>query len=113
MITVYYESGDVQLRYELDSEEYEYVIKNLLAEEFDLDDMFNDSLEILRDVSALADDEMDEDDEIDQTVAVAFLWHYFNHLAPPEERIEGDIVLSDKDDGANVSVLPASAIEVE
>ncbi len=75
--------------------------------------MFDDSLDILRDISAMEESEMDEEDEIDQTIAVSFIWHYFNHLAEGDDRIEGDIVLIEEEDGSGVTVLPAAAIDEE
>jgi hypothetical protein len=113
MITVYYKSGNAQWKYELEEAEHDYIIKNLLEDNPDINEMFDDSLEILRDVSELDEDEMDEDDQIDQTIAVAFLWHYFNHLSKPEERIQGDIALIEEEDGVGVSVLPASDVVEE
>ncbi|SEH26951.1 hypothetical protein [Magnetospirillum fulvum] len=110
MITVYYKSGDAQWKYELEESEHEYIIKNVLEDNPDLTEMFDDSLEILRDISAMDEDEMDEEDEIDQTIAVAYIWHYFNHLAEGDDRIEGDIVLIEEDDGSGVTVLPADAL---
>lgn len=110
MITVYYKSGTAQWKYELDEAEHDYIIKNLLEDNPSIEEMFDDSMEILRDVAALDEDEMDEDDQIDQTIAVAFLWHYFNHLSNAEERIQGDIALIEDDDGTGVTVLPASEV---
>lgn len=113
MITVYYKSGSAQWKYELDEGEHDYIIKNVLEDNPDLDEMFDDSLEILRDVSAMAEEEMEEDDQIDQTIAVSFLWHYFNNLAAGEDRIQGDIVLLEDEDGTGVTVLPASDLTEE
>lgn len=110
MITVYYKSGSAQWKYELDETEHQYIIENVLDDNPDINEMFDDSLEILRDISAMDEDEMDEDDEIDQTIAVAFLWHYFNHLAEGDDRIEGDIVLIEEEDGSGVTVLPAQSV---
>ncbi len=110
MITVYYKSGSAQWKYELEEAEYDYIIKNLLEDKPDIAEMFDDSLEILRDVADLDEDEMDEDDQIDQTIAVAFVWHYFNHLAEGDERIQGDVAVIEEDDGVGVSVLPAADI---
>ncbi|MCR6631071.1 MAG: hypothetical protein NVV74_14060 [Magnetospirillum sp.] len=110
MITVYYKSGTAQWKYELDEAEHAYIIKNLLEDNPDIEEMFDDSLEILRDVAALDEDEMDEDDQIDQTIAVAFLWHYFNHLSKAEERIQGDIAVIEEEDGVGVTVLPATDV---
>jgi hypothetical protein len=111
MITVYYKSGTAQWKYELEDTEHDYIIKNVLEDNPDLTEMFDDSLDILRDISAMDEDEMDEEDEIDQTIAVSFLWHYFNHLTEGDDRIQGDIVLIEEDDGSGVTVLPASAID--
>lgn len=108
MITVYYKSGNAQWKYELEEAEHTYIIKNVLEDNPDLDEMFDDSLEILRDVSAMDEDEMEEDDQIDQTIAVSFLWHYFNTLTKAEDRIQGDIVLIEDEDGTGVTVLPAT-----
>jgi hypothetical protein len=110
MITVYYKSGSAQWKYELDEAEHDYIIKNVLEDAPDLAEMFDDSLEILRDVSAIDEAEMEEDDEIDQTIAVSFLWHYFNHLVDADDRIEGDIVLIEDEDGTGVTVLPANEL---
>lgn len=110
MITVYYKSGNAQWKYELDEKEHDYIIKNVLEDNPDVEEMFDDSLEILRDVSAMDEDELDEDDQIDQTIAVSFLWHYFNHLSKSEERIQGDIVLIEDEDGTGVTVLPAADV---
>jgi len=113
MIAVYYQSADAQWKYELEDDEFRNIIDNLKSENLDAADMFDESLEILRDLAGLEEDEMDEDDEIDQTIAVAFLWNYFNNVATPDERIEGDIALIEDDDGTGVSVLPASDIMEE
>jgi hypothetical protein len=113
MITVYYKSGSAQWKYELDDAEHDYVIKNVLEDNPDIAEMFDDSLEILRDVSNMDESEMDEDDEVDQTVAVSFLWHYFNHLVEGDERIEGDIVIIEDEDGIGISVMPASELTEE
>jgi hypothetical protein len=113
MIAVYYKSGSAQWKYELADDEYDYVITNVLADEPDTQEMFDDSLEILRDVSAMAEEDMDEDDQIDQTVAVAYIWHWFNKLAAPDDRIEGDIAIVEDEDGAGVTILPASDLVEE
>ena len=110
MITVYYKSGNAQWKYELEQSEYEYIIKNVLEDKPDLQEMFDDSLEILRDVSAMDEDEMDEDDQIDQTIAIAYLWHYFNVIAEGDDRIQGDLVLVEDEDGTGVTILPAAAL---
>ena len=72
--------------------------------------MFDNSLEILRDLAGLDEDEIDEEEEVDQTIAIAYLWEYFNHIASAEERIEGDIAIIEEDDGMGVTILPAADI---
>ena len=110
MITVYYKSSKAQWKYELDEGEHSYIIKELLEEQPDIKEMFEESLDILQEVSNLDEDEMDEDEQTDQTIAVAFLWQYFNHLAPVDERIEGDIAIIEDEDGTGVTVLPAASV---
>ena len=111
MITVYYKSNKAQWKYELEDEEHTYIIKNLMEENPDAREMFEESLDILQEVSNLDEEEMDEDEQIDQTIAIAYLWQYFNHIAPEDERIVGDIAIVEDEDGTGVTVLPATALE--
>lgn len=112
MKTVYFKSGDAEWKYELDDQEYDQIIQGILEDGTDFDEMLDESLEILRDISAMDDDELDEDDQIDQTISVAFVWHYFNTLPEDQGRIEGDVVVIEDEDGTGVSVLSADeAIE--
>ncbi|CAA7615850.1 conserved hypothetical protein [Candidatus Terasakiella magnetica] len=113
MIAVYYKSGNAQWKYEQDEKDHEYVIKNVMEDNPDPSEMFEDSLEILRDISGMSEDEMEEDDEVDQTIAVSFLWHYFNHMVEEDDRIVGDIVLVEDEDGSGITVFPASSLEEE
>ena len=110
MKTVYFKSGEAEWKYELDDEEYETIIKGILEDGTDFEEMLDESLEIIRDLSALDDDELDEDDQIDQSISVAFIWHYFNVLPEENGRIDGDVVLIEDDDGDGVSVLAATDI---
>ena len=107
MKTVYFKSGDAEWKYEIDDEEHEQIIQGIIDDGTDFDEMLEESLEILRDISALEEEEMDEDDQIDQTVSVSFIWHYFNSLPLEKGRIDGDVVLVEDEDGAGVSVLAA------
>jgi len=112
MKIVYFKSGEAEWKYELNDEEYAEIIKGILEDGTDFEEMLDESLEILRDVSSLDDDEMDEDDQIDQTISVAFIWHYFNSLPEDQGRIDGDVVVIEDEDGTGVSVLSAEeAIE--
>ena len=110
MKSVYFKSGDAEWKYDLEDEEYQQIIKGVLEDGSDFDEMLDDSLEIMRDISALDDDELDEDDQIDQTISVAFIWYYFNNLPEGEGRIEGDVVLIEDEDGTGVSVVAATDV---
>ncbi len=110
MITVYYKSNKAQWKYELEEEEHKYIVQNLMEESPDIKEMFEESLDVLQEVAGLDEDEMDEDEQIDQTIAIAFLWQYFNHLAPEDERIAGDIAILEDEDGTGVTVLPAGSV---
>ena len=110
MKTVYFKSGEAEWKYELDDEEFQNVIENILEDGTDFEEMLDDSLEIIRDTASLDEDEMDEDDQIDQTISVAFIWHYFNSLPEEKGRISGDVVLVEDEDGSGVSVLAAEDV---
>ena len=110
MKTVYFKSGEAEWKYELDDEEFQNVIENILEDGTDFEEMLDDSLEIIRDTASLDEDEMDEDDQIDQTISVAFIWHYFNALPEDKGRIAGDVVLVEDEDGSGVSVLAAEDV---
>ncbi len=110
MKSVYFKSGDAEWKYDLEDQEYDEIIKNILEDGTDFDEMLDESLEIIRDISALADEELDEDDQIDQTISVAFIWHYFNTLPESDGRIDGDVVLIEDEDGTGVSVVAASEV---
>ncbi|GHU05346.1 hypothetical protein FACS1894205_5170 [Alphaproteobacteria bacterium] len=114
MKTVYFKSDRGNWKYELEDEEFEEIIAGILEDGADFVDMLEESIEILRDLSQLDEEDMDEDDEIDQTVAIAFIWHYFNSQPRgAEDRIEGDVVLIEDEDGSGVSVLSADELEEE
>ncbi len=111
MKCVYFQSGDNQWKFELEDQEYENIIQNLLAEEdLDVEEMLDESLEIMRDLAEVDDEELDEDDQIDQTISVAFIWHYFNTLPDDEGRVDGDVVLIENEDASGVSVVAASDV---
>ncbi|HLN24220.1 MAG TPA: hypothetical protein VK558_09580 [Patescibacteria group bacterium] len=110
MKTVYFKSGDAEWKYELDDVEHEQIIKSIIEDGTDFEEMLDESLEILRDISAIDDEELDEDDQIDQTISVSFIWHYFNNLPEGQGRIEGDVVLIEDDDGSGVSVMAATEV---
>lgn len=110
MKNVYFKNGDAEWKYEVDEEDYDNIIKGILKDGTDFQEMLEDSLEILRDVSALDDEEMDEDDQLDLTISVAFIWHYFNTLDDDKHRIAGDVAVIESEDGTEVEIAPASEV---
>jgi hypothetical protein len=110
MKTVYYKSGDAEWKYELEDAELDNIIRNLEDDDVDLEEMMQDSLEILRDLSEMDDEELDEDDEVDQTISVAVIWHYFNALPDGDGRIIGDVVVIENDEGDGVMVVGADEV---
>lgn len=110
MKTVYFQSGTNQWKYELEDSEFDNIISNLMQEEIDFEEMLDESLEIMRDLAEIDDEEMDEDDQVDQTISVAFIWHYFNNLPEGDGHIDGDVVLIEHDDRSGVSVAAASDV---
>jgi hypothetical protein len=107
MKTIYFKAGDAEWKYELEDEQYQDIITSLLEDKIDPQDMLDESLETLRDISFLTDDEITEDDDIDQAIAVAYLWYHFNTIADESEHITGDVAIIEDEDGLGVSVLPA------
>jgi len=107
MKTVFYQAGDAEWKYELEDSEFDHILTNLKEDQADLEEMMQDSLEILRDISALDDDELDEDDEIDQTISVAVIWHYFNSLPAEQGGVVGDVLLIENEEGDGVIVASA------
>lgn len=110
MKSVYFKSGDAEWKYEVEDEDYDHIIKGILEDGTDFDEMLEDSLEVMRDISALDDEELDEDDQFDLTISVAFIWHYFNTLEDEEQRILGDIAILESEDGTEVEVAAASDV---
>jgi hypothetical protein len=110
MITVYYKSSEAQWKYELENDEHAYIIKSLMDEKPDIKEMFEESLDVLQEAAGIDEEDMDEDEQIDQTIAVAFLWQYFNHLAPEGERIPGDIAILEDEDGNGVTIVAAESV---
>lgn len=110
MKSVYFKSGDAEWKYEVEDEDYDNIVKGILEDGTDFEEMLEDSLEIIRDISALDEDEMDEDDQFDVTISVAFIWHYFNTLEDSQHRIEGDVAILENEDGTEVEIAPASEV---
>jgi len=110
MKTVYFVTGGGQWRYDMEDDDYQLIVKDILDKDPDLEEMLDESLEILRDLSEMGDEEMDEEDELDQTIAAAFIWHYFNTLPEEKGRIDGDVAVIEDEDGEGVSIAAAADV---
>ncbi|MFA7430489.1 MAG: hypothetical protein WCZ23_10065 [Rhodospirillaceae bacterium] len=109
MKTVYYKAGDAEWKYELDEQEFDSIVQALVQENADLEKMVDEALDILRELAAMDEDDLVEDDIVDQTLAVAVLWHYFN-TREGDERFDGDIVVIDAGDEEGATILSAKDI---
>lgn len=108
MKTVYYKSGDAEWKYELDDREHDDIVRALAEQEADLDQMVDEALDVLRDLAAVGENELTDDDIADQTLAVAILWHYFN--SREGDAFGGDIVVIDAGPEEGATILPASEL---
>lgn len=108
MKTVYYKAGDAEWKYELEDEEHDGIVQALVQENADLEKMVDEALDILRELSAMDEAELTEDDVVDQTLAVAVLWHYFN--TREGDSFEGDIVVIDAGEEEGATILSAKDI---
>jgi hypothetical protein len=98
MKTVYYKLGDAEWKFEIDDGEYARIVESITADAAQ-GSMLDECLDILRQVSAL--EELSEDDEIDQTIATAYLWYHFN----VEHQIGGDPAIMVDEDGDGLTVV--------
>ncbi|MGC2855391.1 hypothetical protein ACM64Y_07940 [Novispirillum sp. DQ9] len=108
MKTVYYKAGDAEWKYELDDEEFDGIVQALTQENADLEGMVDEALDILRELSAMDEEELTDDDIVDQTLAIAVLWHYFN--SREADAFDGDIVVIDNGDEEGATILSAKDI---
>ncbi len=108
MKTVYYKAGDAEWKYELDDQEFDSIVQALVQENADLEKMVDEALDILRELAAMDEDDLVEDDIVDQTLAVAVLWHYFN--TRETDGFDGDIVVIDAGDEEGATILSAKDI---
>lgn len=108
MKTVYYKAGDAEWKYELEDDEFDGIVQALTQEAADLEGMVDEALDILRELSAMDEEELTDDDVVDQTLAVAVLWHYFN--TREGDAFDGDIVIIDNGEEEGVTILSAKDI---
>lgn len=113
MKSVYFKAGPAEWCYSLDDDEYDEIVAAMSDEDVDLEAMFADSLEVLRDHSVMSEDELEEEDLADEAVSVAVVWHYFNGLPLERGGIRGDIALVEHASGDGVTAFAAAEVVEE
>ncbi len=110
MKAIYFKAGPAEWCYTLEDEEFEEIVNAVLDEEAEMEEMFADSLEVLRDHSATSEEELEEEDLADEAVSVAVVWHYFNTLPLEQGGIRGDVALIEHAGGEGVTAFPAAEV---
>jgi hypothetical protein len=98
---VYYSIGDDDDRetfmFEVDELQYQTIVGNLHAGDADLEDAFDKALAMLSANVRINDADIDDNVLEAQIAATATIWHLMNDAADEEDRIDGDILLIEKD----------------
>jgi len=91
--------------FEADELQYGMIVANLMREGVDLDDALEKALAMLAAIVRMNEEDIDEDVLSAQSVAVSTVWFLFNEAADEEDRVEGDVVLVEKDGDIYVAEL--------
>ena len=83
--------------FEIDDMQYKHVVGNLMNEGVDLDHALETAVAMLSANVRMHDDSLTQDVLDAQVVATATIWFLFNDAADDEDRIDGDILLVEKD----------------
>jgi len=83
--------------FEVEDVQYQHVIGNLLRDGVDLDHALETAVAMLSANVRMHDDNLTQDVLDAQVVATATIWFLFNEGSDEEDRIEGDIMLVEKD----------------
>jgi len=98
---VIYSFGDEDERdafvFDIDPLQYGMIVANLAREGIDLDAALDKALAMLTAVVRMNDEDLGDDVLQAQTVAAATVWFLLNEAADDEDRIEGDVLLVEKD----------------
>jgi len=109
---VYYshaeDAGDAFV-FEVDEIHYRQVVGNLAREGVDLDMALEKAVAMLSANVRMNDADIDQDVVEAQMVATATVWFLFNEAADDEDRIEGDVLLLEKDGELYVTDLEVEA----
>jgi hypothetical protein len=91
--------------FEVEDLQYNMVVGNLMRDGVDLDDALERALAMLAAVVRLNEEDIEDDVLSAQSVAVATVWFLFNEAADEEDRVQGDVVLVEKDGDIYVAEL--------
>ncbi len=83
--------------FECDDPRYRQVVGNLMRDDVDLDRALETSVALLSANVRMHDDTLTQDAIEAQTIAAATVWFLFNEAADDEDRIDGDVLLVEKD----------------
>ena len=98
---VYYSLGDNEDRdtimFEVDDLQYQTIVGNLHAGDIDLEDAFEKAPAMLSANVRINDADIDENILEAQIAATATVWYLMNEATDAEDRIDGDVLLIEKD----------------
>jgi hypothetical protein len=98
---VYYSIGGDDDRetfmFEVDELQYQTIVGNLHAGNVELDDAFEKALAMLSANVRINDAEIDDNILEAQIAATATVWYLMNEAADEEDRVDGDVLLIEKD----------------
>jgi hypothetical protein len=83
--------------FEVDPLSYDMIVGNLMREGVDLDAALEKAIAMLSAVVRMNDEDLTQDVLSAQAVATATVWFLFNEAADEDDRIEGDVLLVEKD----------------
>ncbi len=115
---VYYNLGDDDegretFLFEVDDLHYQTVASNLSGGDTDLDEAFEKALAMLSANVRIGEELIDENILEAQIAATATVWFLLNEAADADDRIEGDILLVEKDGDIYVTNAPAGMDDEE
>lgn len=91
--------------FEVDEIQYGMIVANLAREGVDLDDALEKAMAMLAAIARMNEEDIGDDVLSAQSVAVATVWFLFNEAADEEDRVDGDVVLVEKDGDIYVAEL--------
>lgn len=83
--------------FEVDDTQYNHVVSNLMRDGVDLDHALETAVAMLSANVRMHDDSLTQDVLDAQIVATATIWFLFNDAADEEDRVDGDVLLVEKD----------------